>query len=129
MSEIPNDLRYSRSHEWLRSEDDDIYSVGITDHAQSQLGDLVFVDLPQTPLEVHAGDEVAVIESVKTAADVYSPVSGEIVEINTELAENPGRINKDPYGEGWLFRIKVADQSEIQKLLDAKRYQSEIDEA
>src|SRR3990167_3741603 len=128
MSEIPNDLFYSKTHEWARLEEDNIYSVGITDHAQSQLGDLVFVDLPETSLNVHAGDEVVVVESVKTAADVYSPLTGVIVEVNDVLRNDPERINKNPYGDGWLYRVKISDQSEIEHLLNAESYQDEISE-
>jgi len=128
MSEIPNDLSYSKNHEWVRFEGDDIYLVGITDYAQSQLGDIVFVDLPEKDVDVHAGDEVLVVESVKTAADVYSPLSGEIVEVNEALSNEPAKVNSDPYGDGWMFRIKIKDKSELNDLLSHDAYVEEIDE-
>lgn len=129
MSEIPSDLFYSKTHEWVRLEEEGIYAVGITDHAQSQLGDLVFVDLPDTAIDVHAGDEVVVVESVKTAADVYSPLSGHIIEINEILNNDPSRVNKDPYGDGWMYRIQISDIAEMEHLLDAESYQDEISES
>ena len=128
MSEVPNDLHYSKSHEWIRQEKGDIYTVGITDHAQHQLGDLVFVDLPETDIEVNAGDEVVVVESVKTAADVYSPVTGKIIEINDALQSQPALVNQDPYGDGWLYRIKVEDAADLDDLLDADQYEEELKE-
>lgn len=124
MSSYPQDLRYTPTHEWVRVEDDDTISVGITDHAQNLLGDLVFVELPKLDKAVHAGKEVAVVESVKTAADVYAPVSGTVVAINEALQNTPGQVNIDPYGTGWLFRIKMADKTELTKLLDAQKYQN-----
>ncbi len=129
MSDIPKDLLYSKTHEWVRLEDNDIYAVGITDHAQSQLGDLVFVDLPDTSIRVHAGDEVVVVESVKTAADVYSPLSGEIIEVNDIVSNDPARINNEPYGDGWLYRIKISDEGELEDLMDAEAYEDEISES
>jgi glycine cleavage system H protein len=128
MSETPDDLKYTKSHEWVRFEGDDTYLVGITDHAQEQLGDLVFVELPDTSAQVHAGDEVVVVESVKTAADVYAPLSGEIIEVNETLENDPARVNNEPYGDGWLFRIKIKDASELKDLMDAQTYQTEISE-
>lgn len=128
MNEIPNDLHYSESHEWVRYDGDDIYSVGITDYAQSQLGDIVFVELPDIEAKVHAGDEVVVVESVKTAADVYSPLSGEIIEVNDILSNDPGRLNSDPYGDGWIYRIKIKDKAELENLMDHNGYLKEIGE-
>lgn len=129
MSETPKDLQYSKTHEWVRLEEEGIYAVGITDHAQCQLGDIVYVDLPDTAVRVHAGDEVVVVESVKTAADVYSPLSGEIIEVNEILSNDPSRVNTEPYGDGWLYRIKITDPAELEDLLDAEAYQDEISES
>lgn len=128
MSEIPNDLRYSKTHEWVRVEDDNTITIGITDHAQNLLGDLVFVELPETNKKAQSGEEIAVVESVKTAADVYSPLSGEVVAVNEQLASEPGRVNQDPYGAGWLFRLRTDDIKQIDSLLDANAYESSISE-
>jgi len=106
MSELPGDLRYTEEHEWLRREDDGTVTVGITDHAQGALGDLVYVELPEIGQEVEAGGEMAVVESVKAASDVYAPISGEIVDVNQELADDPEKINADPYGDGWIVRLR-----------------------
>lgn len=123
MSEIPDELRYTKNHEWARLGDDGIVTVGITDHAQDLLGDLVFVELPDAGSAVTAGKECAVVESVKAASDIYAPVSGEVVEANAELADSPDTVNSDPYGNGWMFRVKPADASEHAGLLDAQAYQ------
>jgi glycine cleavage system H protein len=128
MSEIPQDLHFSRTHEWLRLDGEGTYAVGITDYAQSQLGDLVFVELPDVNADVHAGDEIVVVESVKTAADVLSPISGNIIEVNEALANDPGRVNQDPYNDGWLFRIKASDEAELDDLLTAEAYEAEIND-
>lgn len=128
MSEVLSDLKYAKSHEWLRNNEDGTATVGISDHAQNALGDLVFVELPEVGTTFSAGDECAVVESVKAASDVYAPVSGEIVEVNTSLSDSPEIINDDPYGEGWLFRIQVSDENELDELLDADDY-SEIAQA
>lgn len=125
MSNIPNDLKYTNSHEWLKLDADGSATIGITDHAQSLLGDLVFVELPD-PGAVERSNEVAVVESVKAAADVYSPVSGDILEVNAALADNPDLVNSDPYGEGWLFRIMPTDKDELNDLLDAVTYQQRV---
>lgn len=122
MSEIPSDLRYTESHEWVRAEDDGTLQVGITDHAQEQLGDLVFVELPEVGDEVKAGDACAVVESVKAASDVYSPVSGEVTAVNESLADNPELVNQDAFGDGWLFAVKPEDEGELESLLDAEAY-------
>jgi glycine cleavage system H protein len=110
MSSVPKALKYSKTHEWVR-QDEDVITVGVTDHAQTMLGDLVYVELPEIENGYEAGQECAVVESVKAAADIYCPVSGEIVEINEDLLENPQLINEDPYGKGWLMRIRPFEAS------------------
>jgi glycine cleavage system H protein len=123
MSQIPEDLKYTKAHEWVRLEADGSVTVGITDHAQEQLGDLVFVELPQVGAKVTAGKDCAVVESVKAASDVYAPVSGAIVAANDKLADTPETINQDPYGEGWMFRVKP-DAGKLEQLLDAAAYKA-----
>ena len=123
MSKTPEDLRYTKNHEWTRLGDDGTVTVGITDHAQDLLGDLVFVELPDVGSSVTAGKECAVVESVKAASDVYAPVSGEVMEANAELVDAPETVNSDPYGSGWMFRVKPTDSSEHAGLLDAKAYE------
>lgn len=127
MTKTPENLRYTATHEWVRIENDHTITVGITDFAQSQLGDLVYVELPKINKTIKNSDEIAVVESVKTAADIYSPVSGTIIAINEELNTNPENINKDPYGRGWLFRMNVADPAQLDQLLDAKNYQKQTE--
>ncbi len=122
---IPEQLRYAKTHEWVRLEGN-VAVVGISDHAQRELTDIVFVELPKVGREVKAGDACVVIESVKTAADVYSPVSGTIVEVNTALSSDPGLVNRDPYGAGWLFKVQVSDPKEVDLLLDSKAYAQHI---
>jgi len=122
---VPQDLVYTDSHEWVRMEAG-LARVGITEFAQSQLADLTFVDLPAVDREVDAGDEVAVVESVKAASDIYAPISGKIVEINEALLDSPEAINQDPYGEGWLFVIEPADAGQVSTLLNAEGYQAII---
>lgn len=122
MSEAPEDLRYTESHEWVRTLEDGTLEVGITDHAQDALGDLVFVDLPEVGNAYSAGDECAVVESVKAASDVYAPVTGEVVEVNHTLSDAPETINGDPYGEGWIFRMQPAEPAESGNLIDAEAY-------
>lgn len=124
MSNIPSHLRYRESHEWVDAGQDPA-PVGITDHAQEELTDVVFVDPPKLG-PVKAGQQVAVIESVKAASDIYSPVSGEIVEVNGALSGEPGLLNTDPYGKGWLFKIKITDVAEAAALLDAAAYKAQI---
>ena len=119
---LPEALLYSPSHEWSKL-DGDILTVGITDFAQDQLGDVVFVELPTVGKEVSAGGAVAVVESVKTASDIYAPVSGEVVEVNSALTDAPETLNSDPYEEGWMFRLRVSDAGELDKLLSADAYQ------
>lgn len=121
MSNTPEELKYAASHEWARLEGD-IVTVGISDHAQDALGDLVYVELPSVGDSVQAGDEAGVVESVKAASDIYAPVSGEIVEINEALADAPEIVNSAPYTDGWLYRIRVSDVSELDKLLSADEY-------
>lgn len=128
MSNVPTELKYATSHEWVRSEGNGEYVVGITEHAQELLGDMVFVDLPEVGATVAAGDDCAVAESVKAASDIYAPISGEIIAVNAELDGSPELVNSDAYGDGWLFRIKASDESELSKLLDAAGYQKSIDE-
>ena len=122
MSEVPSELKYSKSHEWVRDEGDGTVTVGITDHAQALLGDLVFVELPEPGGDVSAGTECAVVESVKAASDVYSPVTGEVTEVNESLADAPETINSDAYGEGWMFKVRLSDETELEELLDADAY-------
>ncbi len=122
MSDIRNELKYVASHEWIRDEGDGTVTIGITDHAQDLLGDVVFVELPEVGADVSAGDDAGVVESVKAASDVYVPVSGEIAEVNALLEDSPELVNSDPYGDGWFFRIKLSDASELDGLLDAEAY-------
>lgn len=128
MSDVPSDLRYRESHEWVRLEDDGSVVVGITDHAQAALGDIVFVELPEPGLSYAQGDACAVVESVKAASDIYSPISGEIIEFNAALEDDPGLVNTDPYGDGWLFSMAPADADEIDQLMDKKEYLESIEE-
>ncbi|MBE5253600.1 glycine cleavage system protein GcvH [Mixta mediterraneensis] len=128
MSNVPNELKYRESHEWVRKNADGSYTVGITEHAQELLGDMVFVDLPDVGATFAAGEECAVAESVKAASDIYAPVSGEIVAVNEALDDSPETVNNDPYQEGWLFQIKASDESEFDSLLDADAYKASIDE-
>lgn len=122
MSEVPEALKYSRDHEWLRSESDGTLVLGITDHAQQSLGELVYVELPEAGRSVAAGDALAVVESTKAASDVYAPVSGTVIAVNPALEQEPGLVNSKPYGDGWLLRLTPADASEIAGLLDASAY-------
>jgi glycine cleavage system H protein len=126
MSNVPSDLRFTKSHEWVRVLPEGIAEIGISDHAQQALGDLVFVEVPESGRAVTSGDACAVVESVKAASDVYAPVSGEIVEGNGALAETPELINEDPYGSGWLMRIRLGNSAELDSLLDAKAYEDLI---
>jgi glycine cleavage system H protein len=128
MSETPTELKYAKTHEWARNEGDGTITVGITDHAQDQLGDLVFVELPEVGAGVTAGGDCAVVESVKAASDIYSPVSGEITAVNGELEEAPEMVNEEPYGTGWLFKVKMSNASELDALLDADGYTAAVAE-
>jgi len=127
MSNIPVDLKYSKSHEWVRVNEDGSVTVGISDSAQDQLGDMVFIEVPEVGQTVTAEEACAVVESVKAASDVYAPVSGEIVEVNEKLSDAPETVNQDAYGEGWLFRMTPADAGELDALLDADAYQAFLD--
>ena len=127
MSELPGDLLYTSEHEWLRKEDDGSVTIGITDHAQSALGDLVFVELPEIGQELESGGEMAVVESVKAASDVYAPVSGTVLDVNSVLVDDPEKINADPYGEGWMVRMQPAED-EDGDTMDPDAYQELLDE-
>lgn len=128
MSNIPSELKYARTHEWIRLEGNGEAVVGISEHAQDLLGDMVFVELPEVGRTVDASEDCAVAESVKAASDIYAPVGGEIIAVNEALEDSPELVNSDPYGDGWLFRIKVSDESDLEELLDANDYQNSIDE-
>jgi glycine cleavage system H protein len=128
MSNVPNELRYAKSHEWIRDNGDGTVTVGITDHAQEALGDLVYVEVPEVGKQVEGGDACAVVESVKAASDIYSPVGGEMIETNELLGDAPETINEDPYGEGWIFKLRVNDEQELDALLDADAYSSLIED-
>ena len=126
MSDTPTDLRYATSHEWAAL-NDGVVTVGVSDFAQEALGDVVFVELPQPEQIVRAGEEAAVVESVKAAADVYSPVSGTVIEVNEALEESPELVNQDPYGDGWFYRLEATDEAEVEELLDAAAYREHCD--
>jgi glycine cleavage system H protein len=129
MSNIPDDLRYTKSHEWVRDRGDGTVEIGITDHAQDALGELVYVEVPEAGRMLAAGDNCAVVESVKSASDVYTPVSGEVIEGNAALADAPEKVNEDPYGAGWLARIKLDDPAQLEKLMDAAAYRAAAEES
>ncbi len=126
MTELPADLRYAKTHEWSKQEEDNIVRIGITDFAQSELGDLVYINLPEVGRQLTQGEQCATVESVKTASDLYSPVTGTVVEINEALADEPELVNEDPY-DTWLFAIKTDNLSELEHLLDAAGYQQQIE--
>lgn len=126
MSSIPADLKYLESHEWARVESDGTVTIGISDHAQGALGDLVFVEVPEVGKSLQKGAAAAVVESVKAASDVYSPVSGEVVAANESLGSAPELVNQDPYGQGWLFKIKPSNKDELAQLLDAAAYEKVV---
>lgn len=128
MSEIPGDLKFLKTHEWARVEGDGKVTVGISDHAQGLLGDLVYVELPNVGDRVEAGNACAVVESVKAASDVYAPVSGTVVAVNAALADKPETINEDAYGEGWLFALEIEDAEQINELLEPDDYAGQLDE-
>lgn len=127
MSDIPTDLKYRETHEWVRDDEGEGVVVGITDHAQAELGDMVYVELPEPGMSYTQGDACAVVESVKAASDIYAPVSGEVVEVNDALEDDPGLVNNDPYGDGWLFRMEPSDESELDGLMDAEAYSESVD--
>lgn len=126
MSELPGDLKYTNEHEWLRQEEDGSVTIGITDHAQSALGDLVYVELPEVGQEVESGGEMAVVESVKAASDVYAPISGSIQEVNDALSDDPEKINADPYGDGWIVRMQPS--GDVGDTMGPDEYQTFLDE-
>ena len=125
MANVPSDLKYAKSHEWVRAAGD-VATVGITDHAQHELTDVVFVELPELGRKLKVGEACAVVESVKTASDIYSPVSGEVTEVNKQVVENPALVNTDPYGGGWFFKVKLANAAEVGSLLGAEEYKKQI---
>ena len=129
MNETPSDLKFLASHEWIRLSDDNIVVVGISDHAQEQLGDVVFVELPNIGDEVLSGDEAAVVESVKAASEVYSPFTGEVVGVNEALEDNPELVNSSPYDDGWFFKLKVSDENleNISSFMNVENYLSRLD--
>ena len=127
MSEIPGELKYNKSHEWVRQEDDGSLTIGITDHAQELMGDMVFIELPELEAELEAGQDCAVVESVKAASDVYAPVSGSVIAVNEGLTDAPETVNNDPYGEGWMFRVQPQDSSQVNELLDAAAYEELVE--
>jgi glycine cleavage system H protein len=128
MSNTPADLKYSKEHEWVRDNSDGTVTVGITDHAQDALGDLVYVELPEVGRKVEAAEACAVVESVKAASDIYSPLGGEVTETNVTLGDAPESINDDPYGEGWIFKLRLSDGSQLDGLLDASAYEALVAE-
>lgn len=128
MSEVPADLKYTESHEWIQASDDGVITIGITDHAQAALGDLVFVELPEVGAELDAQDPCAVVESVKAASDIYAPIAGSVVEVNEMLVDEPEKINDDPYADGWIFKLKLADASSLDDLMDASAYGDTLDD-
>ena len=128
MNEIPGDLKFKTSHDWVRVEQDGTVTVGISDHAQDLLGDIVFVELPDIGTQMNAEDEVAIVESVKAASDVYSPVSGEIIEVNELLLDNPETVNESPYSDGWFYKIQPDDLAEINEFLSPEEYSEVCEE-
>lgn len=127
MSNFPEDLKYASTHEWARIDDDGVATIGISHHAQDALGDIVFVELPEVGATLIAKEEVAVVESVKAASDIYSPLSGEVIEINEELVDGPEVINSLPYENGWFFKIQLSNEAEIDELMDAEAYAEHCD--
>lgn len=128
MSHVPEDYKYTKSHEWVKVQDDGSVLVGISDYAQEALGELVFVEVPEEGASVLAGDAVAVVESVKSASDIYSPISGEIIAVNEDLEATPELVNEDAFERGWIFRIKPTDVGEVDELMDADEYQTQLEE-
>ncbi|GAA5191968.1 glycine cleavage system protein GcvH [Ferrimonas gelatinilytica] len=128
MSNIPSELKFASTHEWVRPEGDGVYTIGISAHAQELLGDMVFVELPEVGDTVNAGDDCAVAESVKAASDVYAPLTGEVVAVNEELEDSPELVNSNPFDDGWFFKVKISDESELDNLLDADAYLASIED-
>ena len=122
MSSIPADLKYAATHEWAQIDSDGIVTVGISDHAQTSLGDVVFIELPEPGAVLSAGEEAGVVESVKAASDIYAPIGGEVVAVNEALEESPELVNSDPYGDGWFYKLQASDAGELDALLDAEAY-------
>ncbi|RLA02210.1 MAG: glycine cleavage system protein GcvH [Gammaproteobacteria bacterium] len=122
MSEIPSELKYSKEHEWIRLDDEGKVTIGITDHAQELLGDMVYIELPEVNDTVASGDETGVVESVKAASDIYAPISGKIIEVNEELADAPENVNSEPYESGWLYKMTLGDEADLDDLLTADEY-------
>ena len=122
MSEVPAEYKYVATHEWARLEEDGSVTVGITDHAQNALGDVVYVELPEVGQQISAAEEAGVVESVKAASDIYAPVTGTVIAINSALDDEPEKVNQDPYGEGWFFKLEPDDVGELEELLDAEAY-------
>jgi len=125
MSQTPSELKYASSHEWARLEEDGTVTIGITDHAQEALGDVVFVEVPEVGVVLAAGDDAGVVESVKAASDIYAPLGGEVIAINEQLGDEPETVNSDPYNDGWFFKLQPADTSELDALLTAEDYQQQ----
>ena len=128
MSQTPSELKYASSHEWARLEEDGTITIGISDHAQDALGDVVFVELPDVGSALAAGDEAGVVESVKAASDIYAPVGGEVIAINEKLEDEPETVNADPYNDGWFFKLQPTDTSELEAMLSAADYQQQCDD-
>jgi len=128
MSQTPNELKYAATHEWARLEEDGTVTVGITDHAQDALGDVVFVELPEVGSTLAASDEAGVVESVKAASDIYAPLAGEVIAVNDLLEDAPETVNSDPYNDGWFFKLQPSDKSELDALLSAEDYQAQCEE-
>jgi glycine cleavage system H protein len=124
-SNVPSDLKYAKSHEWVRL-NGDVATIGITDHAQHELTDVVFVELPQLGRKLKAGEACAVVESVKTASDIYSPVSGEVTSVNNKVTDTPNLVNDKPYDDGWFFQVKISNPSDLEGLMDAAAYKAQI---
>lgn len=128
MSDTPNELKYAKSHEWVRLEEDGTVTTGITHHAQEQLGDVVFVELPEVGTVLKAQDEAGVVESVKAASDIYAPVNGEVIAVNETLSDDPELINKDPFGAGWIYKLRIDNEADLDDLMSAEEYVESCDE-
>jgi glycine cleavage system H protein len=127
MSEVPTDLRYAKSHEWAKDNGDGTVTIGITDHAQDQLGDLVYVETPEVGSTYQPGDACAVVESVKAASDIYAPIAGEVTAVNEGLGDSPEKINQDPYGEGWILKLQITDAAQLDGMMDASAYSAHVE--
>lgn len=124
--EFPDNLKYAETHEWVRADDGELVTIGITDYAQAELTELVYIELPEVGREFSQGDEIAVVESVKSASDIYSPISGEIIEVNEELNDNPALVNESAFDKGWLFKMKLSNAGELDSMLDAAAYSEKV---